>query len=153
MSRSSGEEEVNVLVQVARQPLPHDARVQLDRVALLRVDHRPGDDLVGFGPDRTRDRELVLVDPEHVVERHAELGHDGVQGADRRLGLPRLDLGDQARRDAEPARELALADPGRLALLPQARADVAELAHRAPFRHPSLSPQIPGTLNPDLATT
>jgi hypothetical protein len=75
-------EEVDVLVLVARQPLPDDPGVELDHVALVRVDHRPRHDrALGLGSHGGCDRKLVVVNPEDIVERDVQLGHDGVQRA------------------------------------------------------------------------
>ena len=127
-------EEVHVLVLVARQTLPPDARVELDDVALGRADHRPaavgGRD--GLPADGDVNRQCVVgVDLEDLVEGDPQLRDDGVQRADGGLGLSRFDLRDQARRHAEPAGELSLTDVGALALLAEPRTDVSHLArHR-----------------------
>ena len=48
---------------------------------------------------------------EHLVDRDPELRHERVERAHRRLHLARLDLRDRARRELEPAGELAQAEP------------------------------------------
>ena len=60
----------------------------------VRGGHRGGRRRRGFGRPAVVEQQLV--------ERHVELGGDGVQRADRRVGAPGLDLRDEARRDAEP---------------------------------------------------
>src|SRR4029079_9012640 len=69
---------------------------------------------------------------EELVERDAELADDRVQRAHGRLGLPRLDLRDEAGRDLEPAGQLAQRQAAALALRPQARAErVLAICRRA----------------------
>ena len=47
---------------------------------------------------------------EDVAHGHPELGDEGVEGAHRGIDPVEFDLGDEARRDPDPARELTQAD-------------------------------------------
>jgi hypothetical protein len=87
-------QEVDVVALMDRQALPPHAGVQLDHVPLVRMHDRAG-------AGRRARSCLGAVHPEDVVERDTELGDDRVERADRRLRLIRLDLRDQACRDAE----------------------------------------------------
>src|SRR5690606_41898371 len=71
-------------------------RARLPRAAVGTVDAGPGGGLL-----RRR---------EDVLDGDAERVGDRVEGADRRLTLAGLDLGDQARRDAEVASQAAHRD-------------------------------------------
>ncbi len=64
---------------------------------------------------------------EDVAHRHAELGDERVEGADRRVHAVELDLRDEARRDADATRELAEADSATLSLRPETAADLRRL--------------------------
>ena len=114
---------------VGGELLPSHARVEVDRCppsGWTTSDRGPP---AGAEPARGR----VVPAPNDLVEGHAELGDDRVQRPDRGPRLPALELGDQARRQPDPARQLALADPRPEALLAQAVADPLE--HRP--THPS----------------
>ena len=56
------------------------------------------------GTDLCRRLGRTAIVEQQLVERDVELGGDGVQGADRRVGPAGLDLRDQARRDAAAGR-------------------------------------------------
>src|SRR5207244_12327671 len=60
---------------------------------------------------------------EHLVERNAELADDRVERPHGWLRLARLDLRDEARRDLQPAGELAQGQPAAVPLLAQPRAE------------------------------
>src|SRR5690606_4498073 len=82
---------------------------------------------------------LAVVDvvraADQAVQRDVELGHDGIQRPHRRIGLARLQLGDEAGRHAQSAGQLPLADARLDPLLPQSLADALEAvawgSHRA----------------------
>src|SRR5262245_2950646 len=120
-------QELDVAVVPGGQPFPADARAEVDHVPFggaldaTEADRRPG-----LVPGRWRHglhRPVAAGRREQLVERDAQLGDDRVERPHRRLRLAGLDLGHEARRDLEPASELAQAQATPLALDAQARAE------------------------------
>ena len=108
-------EELDIALAVRRQPRPADTGCEVEHAARLRsLDHAVVRGSEGLGR---------LGVPEDLAHRHAELGHERVQRAHRRVDTVELDLRDEARRDAHAACELAEADAARLALCSQLPSD------------------------------
>src|SRR5262249_43064936 len=112
-------QELDVALAVRREALPPDPGREVDHAArvgplddALAADGQPGD-----GLDVAED----------LAHGHAELGHERVERAHGRVHAVALDLRDEARRDADPARELAEADTAPLALLTEPAADLRRL--------------------------
>ena len=153
-------EEVDDIAPWLVQSLPDDAGVELDHVALGRVDDRPRDDrAVGLGSHGGGDRQLARHEPGRRRRARRSARSRWPTGVlNGGLGPTRLDLRDQAGRHAEPARQLALADPRSFSLFAQARAEVTQLTCHVPLTAAPTSDrgryhQMPGSLKPDLATT
>src|SRR5262249_62059461 len=108
-------EELDLTVAVRRQPLPPDTGGEVDHAPRLG----PLDEAVVAACRRHGPLVRAPV-AEDVAHRHPELGDDRVERADRRVHAVELDLRDETRRDADPARELAQADAEPLALGAQA---------------------------------
>src|SRR5687767_2714847 len=123
-------EEVDVLMLVARQPLPAHAGVEVDHVPILHTHHRTviGDLGSVSGALASWFKSGAVRPSEDVVDRDAELGHDPVERAHGRLGLAALDLRDHAGRQSDPSGEFALTDPHAVSLLTEPGPDVFQLA-------------------------
>ena len=107
-------QELHVGVAIVREPLPADTGREVDHGSCLRP----------FGEAVSRlDHALLALFAEDVAHGHVELRDDGVERADRRIDPVELDLRDEARRDADSARELAEADAAALSLGAEAVAD------------------------------
>ncbi len=114
----------------------HDVQELHVRVALVgealpayagrEVDHRSRLGALGEAVARL-DHALLGPFAEDVAHGHAELGDDGVQRADRRIDAVELDLRDEARRHAHPARELAETDAAALSFGTETMADLRAL--------------------------
>src|SRR5262249_16541995 len=86
------------------QPLPEDARLEVDLGAVAGSRRRPGAVVVPHDAPEPRRRLDV---GEQVAHRQAERRHHPPERAHRRVDLVALDLRDQAGRHADSARELA----------------------------------------------
>jgi len=111
-------EELDLAVPVRGEPFPAHARGQVDHASGLRPLRQP----VPLGR-RTDDAHRRPFLAEHVAHRHPELGDERVERADRRIDAVELDLRHEARRHADPPRELAEADPAKLSLRTQPSTD------------------------------
>src|SRR5690606_42099596 len=69
----------------------------------------------------------VVVASDQAVQGDDEFGDYRIQGADRGIRLAGLELGDEARGRAEPARQLTLAQARLDPVLPQSVADAPQV--------------------------
>src|SRR5579862_9179064 len=110
-------EELDERVAGRRQPLPVHAGGQIDDVPVLGRRHRPA----GVGRRLPATRAGTVV--EHVAHRQPEHVDERVERRHGRVDHVALDLGDEARRDTDPPRDLSQADAEPLALGAQPRTD------------------------------
>ncbi len=87
------------------EPLPAHAVLHVEHGVVGGALHGRHDrmrDAAGAGREFTHGgRRGDRHDAEQLIHGDAEVVHQGVQGGDRGLGLPGLDLGDEAGRDAQ----------------------------------------------------
>src|SRR5205085_10491585 len=124
-------EKVRLGIGLGRQALPAHTALQLDGLAPRSLLQASGVARLLCRPLRCsrargtslRLRSALLAAAEELVEGDAELADDRVQRAHGRARLSGLDLREGARRDAQPACELAEAEASRFPVRPQLLAD------------------------------
>src|SRR5207302_218463 len=123
--RVQGVEELDLAVIPCGEPLPADAGLELDDLAVVRPLHEAARAVGGSGDDRLACRRTCAglgsaarLRRKDIVERDAELADHRIERPHRRLDLSGLDLRHEARGDVESARELAQAQAAFGALAP-----------------------------------
>src|SRR5690606_8812121 len=103
---------------------PASRLVQLEVLPLLEMKQRGRRLLLSR---RLRAVADVVRASEQSVQGDVQFGHYRIQGADRGIRLARLEMGDEARGHAAPARQLTLAQARLDPFLPQSVADAPQV--------------------------